>query len=1046
MTAVLSEASAAQRRVEAFCSPAGAEVFRSVVGHQEIWRPDPFDVETIHEEARDAFQRLLTRAANRPPGGSILLLLGVSGSGKTHLMRAFRTYVHGDGRGYCGYLQMTSAASNYARYILTNLIDALDQPYQPPEIETSGLMRLSLGLLECVPNLTEEERTQFRDGYLSNDDLARRVHQYADCVVTDGRFQGIDIDLLRALLFLQRDDPRVRARVLKFLRCEELAKFDRELIGDLAGRPGDEEPLRMIAGLGKLMYAVHELPIVLCVDQLEDTFAEENAERTFRRAASSIVALTSAVPTAAVVVACLEDYYTAQRGLLSMPQRDRIESDPEPVRLTTQRTPDEIEAIVARRLQCLYEERDVPFDPQAPLQPFTRAHLRPLANMRTRDVLDYCRRHRDRCVAAGRWLEPAGNEDRRTPDGAPLPSLELEQTWNDFHTGFRALIPDDEESKAEVLAAAIQHCSDEASDGSRFAAGPDGRLIHVESRGPDNAAERLLVGVCDKGTQGGGLARQISALEATAGEARAVVARSSPFPASPRAAANLQLGKLVSGKRWRRVVVEDAHWRRMLAMQAFRATHGRRADFKAWLRQTRPLTQLPPLQQILALDRPAAAPAAAPLPAPVPPPAAPALALAGPLVLGAKRGVGGDPVTLEPNRLAHHMAFLGGTGSGKTTAALNLLEQLLLRGVPAVLVDRKGDLCRYADTDALAAPLPEAEPETRRRLLRERVEVALYTPGQPGGRPLTIPLVPDGKESLNSADRELLAAYAAAALGGMMNYRSSGTDKQKLAVLRKALELLGDLAGKEASLPNLIRYLEDGDDTLFAAVGNLADARLFDKLARDLQTLHINQSRLLAGDAERLNLDALLGLNEHAKPGKTRLSIISTRFLEASAAEFWVSQFLTALNRWCARRPRGELQAVLLFDEADLYLPATRQPATKAPMESLLKRGRSAGVGVFLATQSPGDFDYKCRDNIQTWLVGRVKEETALKKLRPMFSECRVDVAAKLPGQEPGQFYLLREREATALQAAPSVMKTEQVAEERILELARANAGGGVTV
>lgn len=279
-----------------------------------------------------------------------------------------------------------------------------------------------------------------------------------------------------------------------------------------------------------------------------------------------------------------------------------------------------------------------------------------------------------------------------------------------------------------------------------------------------------------------------------------------------------------------------------------------------------------------------------------------------------------------------------------------------------------------------------------------------------------------------------------------MNYRPAGPDQKKLAVLRKAVELLGELAGKDATLPTLIQYLAEGDDALYAAVGNLADPKLFRKLAEDLQTLQLNQQRLLAGDAEQLNLDALLGLYDFARPGKTRLSIISTRFLEANAVEFWVSQFLTALNRWCARRPRAELQAVFLFDEADMYLPATRQPATKAPMESLLKRGRSAGVGVFLATQSPGDFDYKCRDNIQTWLVGRVKEETALKKLKPMFSECRADVAAKLPGQETGQFYLLREKEATALQAAPSVMKTEQVPEERILELARANAGGRVAV
>jgi hypothetical protein len=38
---------------------------------------------------------------------------------------------------------------------------------------------------------------------------------------------------------------------------------------------------------------------------------------------------------------------------------------------------------------------------------------------------------------------------------------------------------------------------------------------------------------------------------------------------------------------------------------------------------------------------------------------------------------------------------------------------------------------------------------------------------------------------------------------------------------------------------------------------------------------------------------------------------------------------------------------------------------------------------VFLATQSPGDLDYKCRDNIVSWLVGLISDQTALKKLEP---------------------------------------------------------------
>src|ERR671929_1621730 len=92
----------------------------------------------------------------------------------------------------------------------------------------------------------------------------------------------------------------------------------------------------------------------------------------------------------------------------------------------------------------------------------------------------------------------------------------------------------------------------------------------------------------------------------------------------------------------------------------------------------------------------------------------------------------------------------------------------------------------------------------------------------------------------------------------------------------------------------------------------------------------------------------------------------------------------TAIGRWMGQHSGPRLQAVFLFDEADLYLPAVRQPATKGPMESLLRRARSAGVGLFLATQSPGDFDYRCRDQVLTWLVGRVKEPVAIAKLKPM--------------------------------------------------------------
>ena len=76
-----------------YSRPHGPDVFGGVVYGSQLWSPDPFDVETVHPEARAAFHRLLGRAssADAPPHGKTLLLLGEAGSGKTHLLRSFRT-------------------------------------------------------------------------------------------------------------------------------------------------------------------------------------------------------------------------------------------------------------------------------------------------------------------------------------------------------------------------------------------------------------------------------------------------------------------------------------------------------------------------------------------------------------------------------------------------------------------------------------------------------------------------------------------------------------------------------------------------------------------------------------------------------------------------------------------------------------------------------------------------------------------------------------------------------------------------------------------
>jgi hypothetical protein len=1051
-------APAVKDRVAAYCSPDGPEVFSGVVHGAQVWTPDPFDVEDVHPEARAAFARLLGRASSPelPPHGKSLLLLGEAGSGKTHLMRAFRTAAHADGAGYCGYMQMLTRCDNYARYALSYLIDSLEQPYRPGDPAT-GLARLARGLLDALDMIPDADRQKLREDILEPAEVAALVFRFADIAVQYEQFAGIDINLLRAVLFLLPNDGRIRPKVLNWLRCEDMPKYDTEALGGLVPRPGPEMPLKTVVGLGRLMHAVHSAALVLLVDQLDEMIevARTDAEpgEQFRSAVNTLIDIADALPNAVVVIGCIEDIYThaAERQYLSRPKLDRLEHDPEPIRLKGRRTVEEIRAIVGRRLEVFFDAFGIEPEPGGPLAPYAERHLAPLAGMRTRDVLAYFREHREACARARRWVEPPGSV--APPPPPPPPADNFAQLWSDFLAGAKPVIVD-EPKLADLLAWSISAASDEMPNGVVFGTDADDRFVEVEVQNGDGA-DKLLVAVCDRSAKGGGLGKQLEEVARRAGEIPSVFVRSTDFPLTPGAAVVKQLAKLCAPVGvHRRAVVANSDWRAMSAFRTFEQRHGEESGFARWRKSDRPLASLPSLRKVLDLDRLEAPGPPEPLPPspPLPPagrakepdapmPAAPTEPeppdRAGSIPLGRTRGAVPLPVELEAKSLCRHAAFLGGSGSGKTTAALAVIEQLLLAGVPAVLLDRKGDLARYADPDAWAGPESDPARAARRAALRAAVEVALYTPGEDSGRPLAIPVAPPGLSHAPAAEREQVAQFAAAGLGSMMGYKSKGVDP-KLVILQKGIEALA-AAGQPITAKSLQKLVEQQDEALLALFDGQFEVKHFKALATDLLVLSHSHRRLLEG-GEELDVDALLGRGTFATPGKTRLSVVSTQFLGGTAAtEFWVAQLLLSVDRWRAKNPapEGVLQAAFLFDEADLYLPAVGKPATKGPMEGLLRRARSAGIGLFLATQSPGDFDYKCRDQVLTWLIGRVKEPVAVGKLKPML-EPKPGAADRLADQKAGEFCLVREGDVQLIRADRNLLGTGQLAEDRVLTLARA--------
>jgi hypothetical protein len=91
---------------------------------------------------------------------------------------------------------------------------------------------------------------------------------------------------------------------------------------------------------------------------------------------------------------------------------------------------------------------------------------------------------------------------------------------------------------------------------------------------------------------------------------------------------------------------------------------------------------------------------------------------------------------------------------------------------------------------------------------------------------------------------------------------------------------------------------------------------------------------------------------------------------------------------------------------------------------------------VLLATQNPGDFDYKARDNINTWLLGKIAQERAIEKMRNLIASYP-DVGPRLASQRTGSFFLLTGTTKRELRADRSLMETVQLSETEVAELAR---------
>ncbi len=370
----------------------------------------------------------------------------------------------------------------------------------------------------------------------------------------------------------------------------------------------------------------------------------------------------------------------------------------------------------------------------------------------------------------------------------------------------------------------------------------------------------------------------------------------------------------------------------------------------------------------------------------------------------------GEPMLYDSPDLTTHAVVVGMTGSGKTGLGIALLEEAALDGIPAIIIDPKGDLTN------LALQFPDLRPDdfhpwvspeeaaragqsvgdfaaaqaaawsgglakwgqdgSRIRRLQESAEVAVFTPGSTAGRPVALVRSFAPPPAAILEDAELLSGHIETTVASLLGLLGVGGDSER----GREATLLGLILreawgrGESLELADLARRIQKPP---FSQVGVLDVESFYPEKDRFQLLLALNNLLASPGfevwrQGVPLEVQDLL----YTPSGKPRLAVFSIAHLGDAERMFFVSMLLGATVAWM-RRQSGtpSLRALLYMDEVFGYLPPTANPPSKKPLMVLLKQARAFGLGIIVATQNPADLDYKALSNAGTWFIGRLQAE-----------------------------------------------------------------------
>ncbi|MBI5958364.1 MAG: ATP-binding protein, partial [Chloroflexi bacterium] len=377
-----------------------------------------------------------------------------------------------------------------------------------------------------------------------------------------------------------------------------------------------------------------------------------------------------------------------------------------------------------------------------------------------------------------------------------------------------------------------------------------------------------------------------------------------------------------------------------------------------------------------------------------------------------------EVVYYDSRDLTTHAVVVGMTGSGKTGLCITLLEEAVMDGIPSIIIDPKGDITNLllafpnlqpADfepwinvDDARRAGLepPEFAADTAQKwrdglaswgitsqrvgYFKQNARFSIYTPGSDAGLPISIldaMQAPLGgwQPGDDEFHRERISGIVTALLALIGRNVTPLKDREHV-LISNIFEYAWRL-GQDLTLEEVIMHVQKPP---FAKLGVFDVDTFFSE--KDRFSLAMELNNIIAAPSfqswiqgEPLDIQSLL----YTPEGKPRVSIFYIAHLNDAERMFVVTLLLENMISWM-RTLSGttSLRALLYFDEVfGFFPPHPYNPPSKEPIMRLLKQARAFGLGLVLATQNPGDLDYKGLANAGTWFIGKLQTENDKKKV-----------------------------------------------------------------